>query len=173
MSTREAFVKSFAEAVKEKSSDMPKEDIERLATELWMGREINYAVVDNEGFNVLAHRYFHGVGNVRMQILLSSIPEELMFIMPIILSEYMFAYGFMCGVASERGWDVDTVAEEAPAVECLASRANILRTRDELDQEDALPATIGNMDDILPEGFKPSASSPDDPGDHEEGSGYY
>ena len=168
MSTKEEFTQSFVDAVTEKSPDMAREDIEKLADQLWVGREINYAVVDNESFNVLAHRYFHGVGHVRMQILLSSIPEQLMFIMPLILSEYMFAYGFMCGKADEQGWDVDTVAPEAPALECLSGRANILRSREELDQEDALPATIGNMDDILPEGFKPPGG--EDPG---EESGYF
>lgn len=169
---KEEFLASFIKDVQERIPGMDIEVVEKMANQLWTGRDINYSVVDNEEFNVLAHRYFHGVGYVRMQLLLSSIPEELMFMMPLLLSEYMFAYGFMCGIADERGWDVDTVSPRAEAAECLADRNPIIMTREELDREDALPSPVEDAEGVLPEDFKPTPPPTTPPEDMGKG-GYH
>ena len=178
MSTKEEFLTTWVKNLKESQPDVEEDEARRLGSEIWMGRDINYAIVDNDDFNLLAHRYFHGVASIRLQLLLMRMPARYMPAMPLIIADHMFALGFACGKADERGWDVDEVAGAKEAGDCLEKASEDpfmksiqLSTREELDQADALPTILGAdaEAEALPEGFKPS----EDPGDQQEGGGGY
>lgn len=182
MSTKkEEFLRAWTDAVEKSGQDVSADVVQRLGSELWTGREINYAVVDNDGFNLLAHRYFHGVGSLRLQLLLTRIPVQFAAALPFIVGDYMFALGFMCGVANERGWDVDEVAPVEEAAECLKMNEQIpfmkslrLPTREELDQEDALPSLFATAEEeSLPEDFAPVPPPDNPPEDVGGGGGYH
>ena len=180
MSTKEDFLTAWVKRLKESQPDVEEDEALRLGKEIWMGRDINYAIVEDDSFNLLAHRYFHGVASIRLQLLLMRMPVRYMPAMPLIVGDHMFALGFMCGIAHERGWDVDEVADVDESANCLKvasedpfMKSIQLSTREELDQADALPSIL-NADaeeGALPEGFDPP---PEDPGDQQErGGGYY
>ena len=77
MSTKEEFLTTWVKNLKESQPEVTEEEALRLGNEVWMGRDINYAVVDDD-FNLLAHRYFHGVGSIRLQLLLMRMPARYM-----------------------------------------------------------------------------------------------
>ncbi len=154
---KEEFLQTWVDAVKESSPEALEEDVRQVGSEVWLGRELSYAVVDDD-FSLLAHRYFHGMGRVRLQLILMTLPEDLTYMLPLVLAESSFADGFLCGIAHARGWDVDKVAPAEEAAGCLSreheyQRVIRLKTREELDQDDALPtgfAPFGRDEEDIP-----------------------
>lgn len=170
---KEDFMDSWRTTITKLMPDLDEESIVKYGEQLWMGRTINYSVVDDDNFNVLAHRYYHGIGSIRLQLLIMAAMAMPEAPLPLLVAEQMFSLGFMCGTAHERGVvDVDDVAPAEPAAECLAGRPSILKTREELDQEDALPNPPTESGD-LPEGFGGLRPPPPTPPQDIEGKGYY
>lgn len=173
MSTnKEEFIQSLVEDVRKNVPDADIEAAEKLAEQIWTGRAIMRAVVLDDDFKTSAHRYYHGVGHARAN-LLSILPLGSSLLG--VLAEHMFALGFMCGVADERGWDVDTVSPREEAAACLDKQENFLpalQTCEELDQADALPSLFDMDEDALAEGFG-GTPPPDTPPELDEGGAYY
>ena len=165
---KEEFIQDVLDRAARHFPEVNETTLARLAENLWLGREINYAVGD-EDLNTVAHRYFHGVGFVRFQLLMIT-PE--MQVLPleavlILLAEHLFHYGFMCGLAEGRGVaNVEDVAPLDEALTCLQQdgRPAILSTREELDQAASLPSLerLDELQDALPEGFEGTEEAPED-----------
>ena len=172
MSTkRDDFMEDWRENITKLIPDLTDEEIENTGNHLWMGREIMYGVVEDDSFDLLMHRYFHGVASIRLNLLMiaaQGMPSA------ILLAEQMFALGFVCGKADERGWDVDSVASVEESVECVQARPAMLPTREELEQADSLPIALVTVDDALAEDFG-GTPPPDIPPDIdiEEGGAYF
>lgn len=168
---KEAFMEDWRDNITKLIPDMTEEEIESTGNQLWMGRDIIYGVVEDDSFDMLMHRYYHGMASIRLNLLMiaaQGAPPVML------LAEQMFALGFVCGKADERGWDVDSVSSAEESVKCLEARPPMLPTREELDQADSLPIALVAVDDALAEGFGGDAP-PDIPPDIdiEEGGAYF
>ena len=169
MSTKkEEFVQSVVDDARRNAPDVDVEAAEKLAVQVWTAREIMREVVLDDTFKTTAHRYYHGVGHARASLIMTlPLGQSLISV----LVEHMFALGFACGVADARGWDVNEVASLEEAAECLEKQQEVLpalMTRDEIDQDDALPSILGAAEDALAEGFEgtlPPDTPPDMDGD--------
>ena len=164
--TKEEFVQSWRESITQMMPGITEEEIIKTGDQLWVGREIDYATVDDDNFNLLAHRYFHGVGSIRLQLFMMASHVVPLEVFSLLLAEQMFSLGFMCGTADAKGLsDADDVSPAALAAACLADRPSILPTREELDQEAALPSAFPTSED-LPEGFSGTPEGPLEEGEY-------
>ncbi len=167
--SKEDFMDDWRENIRKLISDLTDAEVEITGNNLWMGRDIMYAVVDNDDFDLLMHRYYHGVAAIRLNLLMIASRGE---VEVRDLSEQMFALGFVCGKADERGWDVDTVAPAEESLVCVGHRHAPLATKDELDQADSLPIALVSVEDVPADEFKPTPP-PDIPPEIDEGGGYF
>ena len=171
MSTKkEDFMEDWRSNITKLIPDLTDEEIKNTGNHLWMGRDIMYGVVEDDSFDLLMHRYFHGVASIRLNLLMivsQGMPSA------ILLAEQMFALGFVCGKADERGWDVDSVASAEESVECVEARPAMLPTREELEQADSLPIALVAVDDALAEGFGRTPPPDSPPSIPNEGGDYF
>ncbi len=121
--------------------DTPEEDRVRAGNELYDARVLAYQVAE-EGLNLVAHRYFHGMASVSLNFMLQLRLGE---ILPFLVGESMFHEGFIAGIAYERRSEEDPsevgLGDEEAAVDCLGDRANIIRTREQIEDE-FMPTSI-------------------------------
>ena len=119
--------------------DTDDEAKERAGNELYDARILAHGIAE-DGLNLVAHRYFHGMASVTLNFLLQLPLGDML---PFLTGEYMFHEGFAAGVYYARnGKDDGTgVGDEQGAVDCIGEKANLIRTRDEIENT-LMPAAI-------------------------------
>ena len=140
LETREEFLAEW-EQVSEGlfGPETTEEDKERAGNELYDARVLAYNVAE-EGLNLIAHRYFHGMASTSLNFMLQLPLGE---ILPFLVGEYMFHEGFVAGASYGRNGEGDGtgVGDEQAAVDCIGDRSNLIRTRGEIEKT-FMPASI-------------------------------
>ncbi len=132
LETREAFLEEWEKVSKELlGPDESPDRILRAGNELYDARVLAYNVAE-EGLNITAHRYFHGMASVSLNFMLQ-LPLEGM--MSFLVGETLFHEGFIAGVNYGRNGEGDGtgLGDAQGAVECIGPRDNLIRTRGEIE----------------------------------------
>ena len=147
LETREEFLEEWRKvAVKLLGPDAPEEAVATAGNRLYDARVVAYQVAE-EGLNLTAHRYFHGLASIPLNFMLQMpLPDEVPpEVLPFLVGEYLFHQGFIAGIAHANR-DPDAAEpvgldDEADALECLGKRDNIVLTREELEKR-LMPAPV-------------------------------
>lgn len=152
LETREEFIEEWRKVAKQLlGPDAEEDNVVQAGDILYDARVLAYQVAE-DGFNLTAHRYFHGMAVVPLNFMLQMPmpPEMPREVLPFLAGEYMFHQGFVAGAAYEKQFgdtgtkgvrDITGLGDADEAVECLGDRDNILRTREELEQR-LMPAPV-------------------------------
>jgi len=113
--------------------DTPEEARIQAGNELYDARVLAYQVAE-EGLGLVAHRYFHGMASVSLNFMLQL---QLGDILPFLVGEHMFHEGFIAGINYGRNGEGDGtgVGDEQVAAECIGDRADLIRTREQIEGE--------------------------------------
>lgn len=180
LETREAFLEEW-KSVSDGLFGDETGDEERLhaGNELYDARVLAYRVGE-EGLDLTAHRYFHGMASVSLNFMLQLPLGE---ILSFLVGEYMFHEGFLAGVNYGRDGEGDGIGmgDVEAAEHCIGDRDNLIRTREEIEQG-IMPTAIMAIMELqrmiknMPTLEIPAAGgegSPIIPPDEEEDRGYF
>lgn len=140
LETREEFLAEWNKVSEDLFGPDTDEENRLLAgNELYDARVLAYTVAE-EGLNLVAHRYFHGMASVSLNFMLQLPVGE---ILPFLTGEYMFHEGFVAGVNYGRNGEGDGtgVGDEQAAADCIDGRDNLIRTCGEIEKT-FMPASI-------------------------------
>ena len=140
LETREKFLEEWKKVSEGLfGPDTDEEAKEQAGNELYDARVLAYNVAE-EGLDLTAHRYFHGMASVNLNFMLQLPVGELL---PFLTGEYMFHEGFIAGVNYGRNGEGDGtgMGDEQAAMGCIDERDNLIRTRGEIEKT-FMPAAI-------------------------------
>lgn len=140
LETREDFLAEWKKVSEDLfGPDTDEEAKERAGNELYDARVLAYNVAE-DGLNLMAHRYFHGMASVSLNFMLQLPVGE---VLPFLTGEYMFHEGFIAGVNYGRSGEGDGTGagDEQDAAACIDERNNLIRTRGEMEKT-IMPASI-------------------------------
>ena len=143
LETREEFLEEWGKVSADMfGPDATEEKILAAGNELYDAREIAYNVAE-EGLNLTAHRYFHGMATTSLTLMMQ-LPLE--GILPFLVGEAMFHEGFLAGMNYERNGEGVGLGDEKGALECIGPRDNLIRTRKEMEKTYMPIAVIAVME---------------------------